>query len=336
MRERQPSEFDVVVIGGVNTDYLIRGAELPGPGSTVDGAEFQEAPGGKGANQAVAAARLGARVAFVGRVGADGRGKALLAGLQSEGIDVRAVTIDPDVATGAALVMVDARGEKQIMTAPGANHRVRPDDLAGAAELIARAAVLLLPLELPQPAVEAAVGLGRAAGAHIVLDPAPPRALPEDLLRDVHVIRPNAAEAEVLTGIAVSDRATAKRAAENLLRRGVGAALIGAPGGTLLLSSEAELWVPWLDVHALDATGAGDAFVAALAVCIARGDDLGPATRFANAAAALQTTTLGAQAGLPAREQVERFLRATRIRRHGDLDLDLDLDLNVSALTLRR
>jgi ribokinase len=316
VRTRKRDELDVVVIGGANTDYLIRGVSLPGPGSTVEGEEFQEAPGGKGANQAVAAARLGAKVAFLGRVGGDARGKALLAGLESEGVDVRGVTIDPEVGTGAALVMVDGRGEKQIMAAPGANHRVTPDDMTRAAELIARAAVVLLPLELPQPAVEAAIGLARAAGAHVVLDPAPARQLSEELLRDVHVIRPNAAEAEVLTGVAVSDVKSAKLAAENLLRRGVGAALIGAPGGTLLLSPETELWVPWLDVPAVDATGAGDAFVAALAVCIANGDELGRAARFANAAAALQITKLGARAGLPRRAQVERFARATRVRRH--------------------
>jgi len=302
-----PSELDVVVIGGANTDFLVRGASLPAPGSTREGEEFQEAPGGKGANQALAVARLGARVAFIGRVGSDARGKALLNRLSAEGVDVRAVSIDPVAETGVALVMVDAQGEKQIMTAPGANHRVHAEDIAGAAALIAKASVVLLQLELPLPAVEAAIQLARASGAHVVLDPAPPRELSEELLRDVHILRCNAAEAEVLTGIAVSDAASARKAAENLLRRGVGAVVIGAPAGNLLCSAEVQLWVPHLRVNVVDATGAGDAFAAALAVCIAQGDELSRATRYANTAAALKTTKLGAQAGLPTRAEVERL-----------------------------
>lgn len=302
-----PSEFDVVVIGGANTDFLVRGSSLPAPGSTREGQEFQQAPGGKGANQALAAARLGARVAFIGRVGSDDQGSALLAQLAAEGVDVRAVALDPVVHTGVALIMVDAQGQKQIMTAPGANHRVTVEDIAGNAELIAAARVVLLELELPLPAVEAAVHLARAGGAHVVLDPAPPRELSEELLRDVHVLRLNAAEAEVLTNVVVTDASSAQRAAQNLLRRGVGAVVIGAPGGNLLFSPEVQLWVPHLRVNVVDATGAGDAFAAALAVCIAEGDELLRATRYANTAAALQTTKLGAQAALPTRAEVERL-----------------------------
>jgi ribokinase len=303
-------DFDVVVIGGANTDYLIRGAALPGPGATVDGQEFQEAPGGKGANQAVAAARLGARVAFLGKVGADARGQALLDRLRAEGIETSGVLRQPGAVTGVALVMVDAQGEKQIMTAPGANHLLGAEEIARASELIARARVALLQLELPLPAVEAAARLSRAAGAVVVLDPAPPRELPEELLRDVHVLRPNAAEAEVLTGVRVEDAASARRAAENLLRRGVGTVVVGAPGGNLLLSPELELWLPHLQVQAVDATGAGDAFAAALAASLARGEGLAYGARFANAAAALKTTRLGAQAGLPQRAEVEQLLRS--------------------------
>lgn len=305
-------ELDVVVIGGANTDYLIRGPELPQPGSTVDGQEFQEAPGGKGANQAVAAARLGAHVAFICKVGSDARGKALLERLRAEGVEIDAALVDDRAATGVALVMVDAQGEKQIMTAPGANHLLAPEDIEHASQLIARARVALLQLELPLRTVQTAARLSRAAGATVVLDPAPPRELPEELLRDVHVIRPNAAEAESLTGIRVEDAASARRAAGNLLRRGVGAAVIGAPGGSLLVSSEMELWLPQLDVKVVDATGAGDAFAAALAVWLGKGEGLARAARFANAAAALKTTKLGAQAGLPRRDEVERLARSSR------------------------
>jgi ribokinase len=305
---KSDSAVDVVVVGGANTDFLVRGAALPEPGSTIEGDEFQQAPGGKGANQAVAAARLGARVAFVGRVGADERGRALIAALEREGIDVQHVSIDANAPTGVALVMVDTEGQKQIMTAPGANRRLAADEVSRAAELIARARVVLLQLELPLPAVETGARLGRAAGARVVLDPAPPRQLSEELLRDVHVIRPNAAEAKALTGIEISDRASAKKAAENLIRRGAGAAVVGAPGGDLLITPDGELWLPHIPLERVDTTGAGDAFAAALAVRIADGEDLARAARFASATAALKSTRLGAQAGLPTRAQVDELV----------------------------
>lgn len=304
--------LDVLVIGGANTDFLVRGPTLPAPGSTVEGEIFQEAPGGKGANQAVAAARLGARVAFLGRVGADDRGTAVLTRLRSEHVSIQHVTVDLWAPTGVALVMVGADGEKLIMTAPGANRHLTAQDLARAGELIARARVLLIQLELPLPVIEAAIHRARAAGARVVLAPAPARELTDALLQEVEVIRPNAAEAEVLTGIKVTDIASAMRAAEDLLRRGVAAAVVGAPGGNLLVSSEFEEWFPHLSVRAVDATGAGDAFAAALAVSMARGEDLRSAAQFATAAAALKTTRLGAQAGLPTREEVRLFLEGER------------------------
>ena len=201
----------------------------PPPFDVTEGDEYQEAPGGKGANQAVAVARLGAKVALVARVGPDERGTAIISKLKSEGVDTREVSRDPTAPTGVALVMVDAGGEKQILTAPGANRRLAVRDVAHAGELIANARVVLLQLEVPLEAVEAAIRLARAAGARVVLDPAPARQLAEEVLQDVHVIRPNAAEAEVLTGIKVTDRASARKAAENLLRRGAGAAQAGLP-----------------------------------------------------------------------------------------------------------
>lgn len=313
-QSNEQSAIDVLVVGGANTDFLVRGPSLPAPGASVEGSEFQQGSGGKGANQAVAAVRLGAKVAFVARVGADERGAAIVAQLKAGGVDVRAVSTDRSAATGVALVMVDAQGEKQILTAPGANRTLASADIEAAGELIASAKVVLLQLEVPLEAVEAAVRLGRAAGAHVVLDPAPPRELPEELLRDVHVIRPNAAEAEALTGVSVTDQASARRAAANLLRRGVGAAVIGAPGGDLLLAADDELWLPHLAVNVVDATGAGDAFAAALAVCLARGEDLRSAARYANAAAALATTRLGAQAGLPSHAEVVQLLAKSRRR----------------------
>jgi ribokinase len=295
-------------VGGANTDFLVRGPSLPRPGRSVEGDTFHQGPGGKGANQAVAAARLGASVALVARIGSDDRGDAILSRLADEHVDASAVRRDPEAETGAVLVMVDATGEKQTMAALGANRNLAARDVVGATELLANARVLLVQLEVPVATVETAVRLARAAGARVVLDPAPPHPLGEELLENVHVLRSNAVEAEALTGIKIVDPTSARKAAANLMRRGVQAAIIGAPGGNLLLSSEWELWFPHLPVQSVDTTGAGDAFSGALAVCIAKGEGLPSAVRFASAAAALKTTRLGAQAGLPRREEVLRLL----------------------------
>jgi ribokinase len=297
-------ELNVVVVGGVNTDYTVSGPRLPGPGDTVQGSDFHEAPGGKGANQAVAAARLGARVALVARVGTDRRGRAAVARLREEGVDTGAVLGESEAPTGVALVMVDQASEKQILTAPGANLSLTEADIVSHGELFAHAKIVLIDLEVPLAAAAAAARLARAAGARVVLDPAPAIPLPEDMLRDVHVIRPNAGEAEILTGITVCDRQTAAEAARNLLLRGVGAACVGAPKGNLLVSSEGELWLEHLPVRAVDKTGAGDALAGALAAALADGMFLEDAARFAHTAAALKTKRLGAQAGLPHRSEV--------------------------------
>jgi ribokinase len=299
---------DVVVVGGANTDYLVRGPSLPRPGRSVEGDVFRQGPGGKGANQAVAAARLGASVALVACIGSDDRGDAILSRLAEEHVDSAAVRRDRRSETGAVLVMVDASGEKQTMFAPGANHKLAARDIAAAGEVIANARVLLVQLEVPVETVGTAVRLARASGARVVLDAAPPRPLPEELLQDVHVLRSNSVEAEALTGIEIVDGASARQAAANLMRRGVQAAIIGAPGGNLLLSAEWELWFPHYPVQTVDTTGSGDAFSAALAVCLSRGDDLPRAARFASAAAALKATRLGPQAGLPRREEVLQML----------------------------
>jgi ribokinase len=293
------------VVGGANMDYLARGPKLPTPGDTVRGSEFEEAPGGKGANQAVAASRLGARVALIARVGADSRGDAIVERLQSEKVDVRFVLRDDDVPTGVAVIQVDERGEKQILTAPGANLRLSTDDVLGGAVAIRAARVVLAQLETPLETVIAAAHLGREAGARVILDPAPPTPLPDELLRLVDVIRPNAGEARVLTGVPVRDRTSARKAAQVLLERGVGAVAIQAgDAGNLLVWRGGERLFAKVPVKSVDATGAGDAFAAALVVMIADGRTLEEAGPFASAAAALATTKLGAQAALPRREEV--------------------------------
>ena len=306
-------QWDVTVVGGANWDFLVRGPSLPTRGQTVRGDAFQEAPGGKGANQAVAAARLGARVAFVGRVGADARGDQILDRLRTEGIDTEYVVRDSMAATDVAVIQVGGDGEKQILTAPGANGRLSVADVTVARTRLERAAVLLVQLEPPLDVVEASVRIAHDAGTRVVLDPAPARPLPDSLLRRVYLIRPNSDEASAITGVAVRDRPTAHEAARALLDRGVGAAVIEAgPAGDLMVWShngdERERWLPRVPVDAIDATGAGDAFAAALAVMIANERPFEEAGPFASAAAALTTTKLGAQAALPTRAQVEALL----------------------------
>jgi ribokinase len=304
-------EWDVVVVGGANTDYLVRGPELPAPGQTVEGDEFQVGPGGKGANQAVAVARLGARVAFVARMGDDAWGEELLAQLAGEGVDVRHVLRGPGAPTGVALIMVDRNGRKQILTAPGANRHLTVADVE-AATAIREARVVLSQLEVPLETVAAALRLAREAGAKVVLDPAPAIPLPDEVLRLVDLVRANSSEAEVLTGVKVRDRASARQAAEQLLKREAGAAVVQAGDeGNLLVWPGGECWTANVPVEAVDATGAGDAHAAALAVMLAEGRPLEEAGPFANAAAALATTKVGAQAGLPRRDAVLKLLAGT-------------------------
>jgi ribokinase len=307
--------FDIVVLGGINTDYLVKTAALPRPGDTAQGESFLQSNGGKGANQAVAAARLGARVALIGRVGNDARGSQLVAGLRREGVDVRRVKRDSRADSGVALIAVDRKGEKQIVTAPGANLRITISDVREAKRLIQSARVLLLQLEAPMPAVVAAARIARAAGVPVVLDPAPAVPLPKSFLRMLHVIRPNSSEAKVLTGIDVHDRKSARRAAEILLCNGAKAAAVQAGNeGNILLAEGTEIWLPRIPVKAVDATGAGDAFAAAMAVGVAEGRTWEEAGWLASAAAALTTTVVGAQAPLPSRAELERFVRRWKKR----------------------
>ena len=300
----------VVVLGGANNDYLVRGPKLPGPGETVEGDAFQEAPGGKGANQAVAVARLGARVAFVGRIGRDRGGDDLLSRLKAEAVETRYVVRDPAAPTGVALIFVGEGGQKQIFVVAGANRRMQIQDVQAASAAISTSRVLLTQLELPLDCVQAAMAIARSAGARVILDPAPARPLPSKVLRLVDVVRPNAAEACTLTGIRVRDKASARKAARVLLNQGVGAVAVQAgEAGNLLVWHQGERWLPKIRVAAVDATGAGDAFAAALAVMMAEGKSLQDAGPFASAAAALATTVLGAQAGLPRRDSVLALLR---------------------------
>ena len=309
-RSKSSAACDILVAGSVNSDFSIRASRLPGPGETLMGEEFLAGPGGKGANQAVAAARLGARVALAARVGRDERGDALRRGLREEGVDTRCVWRDAKASTGAAIIAVDDSGEKQILCAPGANFRLTRKDVAAAFRACAPQ-VVLMQLEVPLPIVRAAAEMGRKLGCKVVLDPAPPsQAVDDALLRLLDVIRPNSSEAEALTGVRVTNRPSARRAAQALLARGVKAAAVQAGSeGNLLVWEGGEEWLPRLPVKSVDATGAGDAFAAGLSVALAEGRGWAEAGWFGSAAAALATTRMGAQAGLPTRAALMGLLR---------------------------
>jgi ribokinase len=248
-------------------------------------------------------------VALVARVGRDPRGDAVLAKLHDESVETRFVTRDGDEPTGVALCQVGASGEKQILSAAGANARLTAACVRDAAQALTSARVVLCQLGIPLEAVEEALRIGRSARAVVVLDPGPPAPLPDALVALLDVIRPNTSEAQILTGIAVRDRASAREAGLDLLRRGAKTAAVQAgEHGDVLVTRDRELWLPRFDVERVDATGAGDAFASALAVCLAEGRPLEEAGPFASAAAALATTVLGAQASLPRREAVLRLL----------------------------
>lgn len=300
----------VVVVGSANTDMVARVARLPRPGETVLGHEFESLPGGKGANQAVAAARLGAVVTFVACVGADALGDGLVLGLEAEGIHTRYVVRDPDAPTGVALITVDeATGENVIVVASGANAKLSVGLVEMAGDAIRAADVLVCQLESPLETVTAALKLAREAGKTTILNPALAQPLTDELLSLVSVLTPNETEAALLAGNA---QATPEAAAATLRAKGVERLVVtlGAEGA-LLVTEDGRARVPGRAVpQVVDTTAAGDCFTGALAVGL--GEEMPPAeaAAFANAAAALSVTKAGAQPSLPSRFETEQFLAA--------------------------
>ena len=301
----------IVVVGSSNTDMIIKSDRIPKPGETVIGGEFSTAAGGKGANQAVAAARAGGEVSLVARVGDDMFGQQSVEGFVADKIDTSHVLQDSDAPSGVALIFVDDLGENSIAVASGANARLTPADVLAARDAICSADVLVMQLETPLDTVRAAAELAHEQNVRIILNPAPAQPLGEEILRHVSVLTPNETEAELLTGIEVSSGAEAEAAAERLSVMGVGEILItlGSRGVFLFDSDHREL-VPGFEVEAVDTTAAGDVFNGALAVALGEGNSLREAARFANAAAALSVTKLGAQPSAPTREEIEQFLRS--------------------------
>jgi ribokinase len=299
----------IVVIGSSNTDMVVRAPALPRPGETILGGEFFMAPGGKGANQAVAAARAGGDVHFIARVGDDALGRQSRDGFARDGIHVEHVAVDQGSPSGVALIIVGPDGENSIAVASGANANLTAADVRKAGPLIASADILLMQLESPLETVEEAAGIACAAGVPIILNPAPARTISDDLLKKVTGITPNETEAEILTGITLIKNTDLVKAADALLAKGIRAVLITlGPKGVYVASKERRELVPAFRVITVDTTAAGDAFNGALAVALAEGKPLFEAARFANAAAALATTKMGAQPSLAARAEIDKLL----------------------------
>ncbi len=295
----------VVVVGSANMDMVARVPHLPRPGETILGGEFAMLPGGKGANQAVAAARLGALVTFVACVGADMFGDSMVLGFEGEGIDTRYVVRDPDAPTGVALIHVDeATGENSIVVAPGANHCLSVRLVERAKEAIQAADVVVCQLESPLNSVLTALKLARAAGKTTILNPAPAQPLSDELLSLVSVLTPNETEAAFLAG---ETAATPSQMANVLLDRGAAHVVItlGAKGALAVSEARETLIQSFTPTETVDSTAAGDCFTGALAVRLAEGRSLERAVEFANAAASLSVETAGAQPSLPNRHAVD-------------------------------
>jgi ribokinase len=300
----------IVVVGSVNTDMVVKGRHLPRPGETVTGGQFIMAAGGKGANQAVAAARLGAEVTLIAKVGHDVFGDQAIENFRRERIRTDCILRDDINATGVALILVDDSGENLISVASGANHALLPHEIESLADRIRSADVLMLQLEVPIDTVCAAAKIATESGVLVILDPAPAAPLPDGLLQHVAYLTPNETETERLTGIPVHDEASARQAAAQLRAAGAKYVIVtlGA-GGALLAGPECTVLVPSERIEAVDTTAAGDAFNGGLAQALAGKMELERAVRQACLVGALSAMKLGAQPSLPTINELNDFER---------------------------
>jgi ribokinase len=297
----------IVVIGSTNTDMVIRADHLPAPGETLLGGSFFMNPGGKGANQAVAAKRLGGDVTFIAKTGSDIFGVDALRSFIREGIHVNYMLTDPDTPSGVALITVDQHAENTIVVAPGANGTLSSSDLDHATDVIKSAAIVLMQLETPLETVTKAAALVASGNGIVILNPAPACPLPNDLLKNISIITPNETEAEMLSGIHITDNESVRTAAHAIRQKGVDTVIItlGAKGA-YILGKDIEQLVEAPIVEAIDTTAAGDVFNGALAAGLAEGLSLVEAVEFGCHAASISVTRLGAQAAAPYRHEIEK------------------------------
>jgi ribokinase len=300
----------VTVVGSFNMDLSVRTPRMPVTGETILGGPFTTGPGGKGGNQAVAAARLNADVTMLVKLGQDVFGDQAAQNLVREGIHPEYILRTAETHTGVAIIAVDDAGDNLIIVAGGANNLVTPADVEAARHAIRGADVLLAQLEIPLDAVERAVRIAKEEGVRVILNPAPGMPLSRRLLAGVDVLTPNETESQLITGMPVGSPQEAEAAAQSLLAQGVGAVVVtlGAKGA-LVVSPQGATLVPGHAVKVVDTTGAGDAFSGALAVALAEGQSLVGAAAFANAAAAIQVTRSGTAPAMPHRDEIAAFLR---------------------------
>lgn len=295
----------ILVVGSSNTDMVIKTNHFPAPGETILGGEFLMNAGGKGANQAVAAARLGGTVTFIGKTGDDIFGKQAIMQLATEGIDVNYVFTDPENPSGVALITVDHKGENSIVVAPGSNGTLSDADFDNAVLALDEAEYVLMQLEIPIPTVEHIANLAFKKQKKVILNPAPAAKLSDELLERLYMITPNETEAEILTGIKVTDEMSALKAATYMHEKGVEIVIItmGSRGAFILANDQYET-IPALKVVPVDTTAAGDTFNGALVVALSEGKTISESIVFANKAAAISVTRIGAQSSVPFRSEI--------------------------------
>ncbi|MBD3182898.1 ribokinase [Candidatus Poribacteria bacterium] len=299
----------ITVVGSSNTDLVVKAPKLPVPGETILGSEFIKAPGGKGANQAVAAARLGAEVTLVAKLGMDDFGDEALKNFKRDGIIVDFIFRDKDSPSGVALIFVDDEGENMIVAAQGANAKFSGSDIDKALSAIENADAVVLQLETTMEAVERSAEIANKKGVPVILNPAPGQNLSEGLIQKITYLTPNETETEILTDIKVNDQNSAKRAGNKLLDMGVKNIIITmGKAGAMLINTEESYLVPAFNVKAVDATAAGDAFNGGFAFALASGMYIKEGIRFANAVAGLAVTKMGAQPSMPVIGEVDEFL----------------------------
>ncbi|MGS0682149.1 ribokinase [Shewanella sp. 125m-7] len=301
----------LIVLGSVNADHVLQVSSFPRPGETLHGYNYQIIPGGKGANQAVAAARLGADTGFIACVGDDGFGKNIRHAFEQDGMEVSAVHMVANTPTGIAMIQVADSGENSICIAAAANNALTADIVEQHKAKIAQAKYLLMQLETPLEGIELAASIAKAQHTQVILNPAPARSLPDTLLAMVDIITPNETEAEILTGIKVDDADSAAQAANVLHDKGIATVMItlGSKGVYLSEQGEGKI-IAGFKVQVTDTTAAGDTFNGALVTAMLEGQTIDNAIVFAHASAAISVTRFGAQTSIPSRDEVEQFIAA--------------------------
>lgn len=300
---------NIVVLGSLNMDLVVQAQRLPVGGETILGEAFHEIPGGKGANQAVAMARLGAAVKMIGRVGNDGFGQSLLKTMNQDGIDTSDVKIVDGVSTGVALITLQASGENSIIVVPGANGKLMPDDLGEVTQAIQSAKTFVAQLETPLETVKAALTIAKQGGAFTILNPAPAQKLDAQLLSQVDLLTPNETELALLSGLPTNSMEEVSIAAQALMAQGVKALVVtlGSEGALYLGPNGKVVKQSAFKVTPIDTTAAGDSFTGALAVALSKDESIEAALAFASTVGALTVQKLGAQSSLPYLEDVEKF-----------------------------